>query len=101
MEIYLKLQKKMSSNIVVEDHWLKPTLKHYKVWSYELGHNGGYVSDFKVVAQDIRLIGTPKQIYDWFLKTKFEIKDTWKVELTKRHKELYKKNCEKIVIIHL
>tara|TARA_R110000751_G_scaffold21972_3_gene62438 strand:+ start:387 stop:662 length:276 start_codon:yes stop_codon:yes gene_type:complete len=91
----------MSSNIVVEDHWLKPTLKHCKVWSYDKGFNGGYIADFKAIGQNIRLIGTPKQIYDWFLETKFEIKDSWKAELTDYHKQLYKRNCEKIVIIHL
>lgn len=87
--------------LIAEDWWLKPSLLPTSVWSYDKGVNGGYIADFKMVGQDIRLIGTKKQINEWHKKTGVEIKDIWSTELTEQHKKLYERNCKKIVIIRL
>ena len=87
--------------LIAEDWWLKPSLLPTSVWSYDKGTNGGYIADYKSVGQDIRLIGTKKQIKEWHKKTGVEIKDIWSTELTEQHKELYERNCKNIVIIRL
>ncbi len=87
--------------LIAEDWWLKPSLLPTSVWSYDKGKNGGYVADFEKVGRDIRLIGTKKQIREWWRKTGVEIKDIWHTELTEQHKELYERNCKKLVVIRL
>ncbi len=91
----------MKSKLIVQDLWLKPTLKPHSVWSYDKNVHGGYVADFKNISEDIRVVGTREQIDEWFKESQLELKDLWNVELTENHKKLYKRNCEKIVFIHL
>tara|TARA_R110000751_G_scaffold27002_1_gene71759 strand:- start:262 stop:540 length:279 start_codon:yes stop_codon:yes gene_type:complete len=91
----------MKNKLIAQDFWLKPTLRHSPVWSYDKGLNGGYVADYKNIGEDLRVVGTKEQIHQWVSDNKIEIKDIWNVDLTDKHKELYKRNCDKIVIIGL
>ena len=104
MESFLKYQKKMNNQedqLVAEDWWLKPSLLPNKVWSYDKGINGGYIADFDSIGRDIRLIGTEKQLLEYFRESGVEIKDSWKAELTEDHKKLYERNKKNIVVIRL
>tara|TARA_R100000664_G_C2703460_1_gene102944 strand:- start:163 stop:450 length:288 start_codon:yes stop_codon:yes gene_type:complete len=87
--------------LIAEDWWLKPSLLPTRVWSYDKGTNGGYIADYKSIGLDIRLVGTKNQINKWRKETGVEVKDIWDTELTEEHKKLYKRNCNKLVVIRL
>ena len=89
------------NKLIAQDWWLKPSLVPTSVWCHEKGKNGGYYSDFKRIGRDIRLIGTKKQMNDWFRESDVEIKDIWDTELTERHKELYKQNGNELLVLNL
>ena len=89
------------NKVICEDWWLKPSLLPTSVWSYDKGKNGGYIADYQKVSQDIRLVGTKKQINEWYEKTGVEIKDIWHTDLTDEHLKLYERNCKKLVVIRL
>jgi|TARA_R110000751_G_scaffold304322_1_gene419736 hypothetical protein len=87
--------------IVSEEHLLKPTLMINYLWTYNKGSNGGYIQDYTNVSRTIKVIGTKKQIFNFFRKTKYEIKDSWKAELKAEHIKMYKINNNKLIIINL
>ena len=103
----LKLKHNTMSNpkIIAEDWSLKPMMRSSSVWSHHKGYSGGYISDFKTVGQDVRIIGTKKQIYDLFCKMLneegWQIKDSWKADMKEEYVSLYKENNKKAVIISL
>ena len=96
---------KDNNKVIAEDWWLKPMMRSSSVWSHQKGHSGGYISDFKTVGQDVRIIGTKKQIYDLFCKMLneegWQIKDSWKADMKEEYVSLYKENNKKAVIISL
>ena len=96
---------KDNNKVIAEDWWLKPMMRSSSVWSHHKGHSGGYISDFKTVGQDVRIIGTKKQIYDLFCKMLneegWQIKDSWEADMKEEYVTLYKENNKKAVIINL
>ena len=96
----------MSNNkIIAEDWWLKPMMRSSSVWCSQKGRTGGYISDFKTVGQDVRIVGTKKQIYDLFCKMLdekgWQIKDSWEADMKEEYVNLYKENNKEAVIISL
>ena len=101
MEHCLNYQRKMNK-IVVWDHRLKPSLQEACSSSSDMSHlgNRNYM-DFKMYSDDIRLIGTDDDIYDFCVKSKFQIQGSWKLATTKEHLKLYKENDNKLLMINL
>ncbi len=60
-----------------------------------------YYTDSSYASDDIRLVGTDRQINDFFAKTELEIKDSWDSKLKERYIEGYKNNGNKLLIIKL
>tara|TARA_R110000824_G_C15053026_1_gene661666 strand:- start:467 stop:727 length:261 start_codon:yes stop_codon:yes gene_type:complete len=85
-------------DIVAERHWLKSSLVASSIYCDEMNK---YYSDFKNVCQDIILIGTKEQTYDFFVKTGHQIKDTWKTEMKEEYLKMYKNNNNQLIIINL
>ena len=94
-----------NTKILAEDWWLKPMLKASAVWSHHKGRSGGYISDYKSVGRDVRVIGTELQLYNLFCKMSdqngWQIKDEWEAEVKKEYLDLYIKNNLKPLIINL
>jgi len=90
-----------NNKLIAQDWWLKPSMVPTSVWCFEKDINGGYFSDYKNIGRDLRLIGTKKQINDWFKESDVEVKDIWDTELTEHYKELYKENGKKLLILNL
>jgi hypothetical protein len=99
--------KKPLNNTVIlaQDWWLKPMLISSAVWSHRKGRTGGYVSDYKNVGRDVRVIGTELQLYNLFCKMAdekgWQIKDEWEAEVKKEYLRLYIKNNLKPLIINI
>jgi len=99
--------KKPLNNTVIlaQDWWLKPMLKASAVWSHNKGRSGGYISDYKSVGRDVRVIGTELQLYNLFCKMSdekgWQIKDEWSAEVKKEYLNLYIKNNLKPLIINI
>ena len=91
--------------IIAEDWWLKPMLVERSVWSHHKNKAGGYISDYKSIGRDVRVIGTELQLYNLFCKMSdekgWQIKDEWKTEVTDIYLSLYIKNNLKPLIINL
>ena len=94
-----------NTKIIAEDWWLKPMLTSSPVWSHYKGRTGGYISDYKSVGRDVRVVGTKLQLYNLFCKMSSEkgwqIKDEWKTEVKDNYLSLYIKNNLKPLIINL
>ena len=91
--------------IVAEDWWLKPMLTASTVMCHEVGSPGRYISDFKSVGRDVRVIGTRLQNYNLFCKMLdehgWQLKDSWDAEVKPKHLKMYKENDNKPIIINL
>tara|TARA_R110000744_G_scaffold42306_1_gene95674 strand:- start:100 stop:483 length:384 start_codon:yes stop_codon:yes gene_type:complete len=91
--------------IIAEDWWLKPMLTSSPVWSHNKGRTGGYISDYKSIGRDVRVVGTELQLYNLFCKMSdqngWQIKDEWKTEVKDNYLSLYIKNNLKPIIINL
>ena len=94
-----------NNKVIAEDWWLKPMMRSSSVWCSEKGITGGYISDFKTVGQDVRIIGTKLQLYNLFGKMLnekgWQIKDSWKADMKQEYLDLYKENKNKPIIIKL
>jgi predicted oxidoreductase (fatty acid repression mutant protein) len=94
-----------NTKILAQDWWLKPMLKANAVWSHHKGRSGGYISDYKSVGRDVRVIGTELQLYNLFCKMSdekgWQIKDEWSAEVKKEYLNLYIKNNLKPLIINI
>ena len=94
-----------NTKILAQDWWLKPMLVESAVWSHNKGRSGGYISDYKSVGCDVRVIGTELQLYNLFCKMSdekgWQIKDEWEAEVKKEYLDLYMKNNLKPLIINI
>lgn len=94
-----------NTKVIAEDWWLKPTLIPSAVWSHHKNKAGGYISDYKSIGRDVRVVGTELQIYNLFCKMSdqngWQIKDEWKTEVKDNYLSLYIKNNLKPLIINL
>ena len=94
-----------NTKIIAEDWWLKPMLTSSSIWSHHKGITGGYISDYKSIGRDVRVVGTKLQLYNLFCKMSdekgWQIKDEWKTEVTDIYLSLYVKNNLKPLIINL
>jgi hypothetical protein len=94
-----------NTKILAQDWWLKPMLVENAVWSHHKGRSGGYISDYKSIGRDIRVIGTELQLYNLFCKMSdekgWQIKDEWEAEVKKEYLSLYIKNNLKPLIINI
>ena len=94
-----------NTKILAEDWWLKPMMQSSSVWCQEAGSKGRYISDYKSVGRDVRVIGTELQLYNLFCKMSdekgWQIKDEWEVKITDKHSDLYMKNNLEPIIINL
>jgi len=91
-----------NTKVIAEDWWLKPMLTSSSVWCQEVGSRGRYISDYKKVGRNVRVVGTQLQIYNLFCKMSdqygWQTKDTWDTELKKEYLDLYNKNKKPIII---
>ena len=102
-----------NTKIIAEDWWLKPMMMPSAVWCQEAGSRGRYISDYKKVGRDVRVVGTQLQIYNLFCKMSdqngWQIKDEWKFDLNNlidkdlksKYLHLYMKNNLRPIIINL
>ena len=94
-----------NTKVIAQDWWLKPMLVSSAVWCSESGSKGRYVSDYKKVGRDVRVVGTELQLYNLFCKMSdekgWQVKDEWSTEVKDQYLELYIKNNLKPLIINL
>jgi len=94
-----------NNKVIAEDWWLKPMMRSSSVWCHELGSKGQYISDYKNVGRDVRIVGTKLQVYNLFGKMLneegWQIKDSWKADMKQEYLDLYKENKNKPIIIKL
>ena len=84
------------------DLWLKPTLQEACVSSNDISHsNYKKTIDFKNISDDIRLVGTKKQIDDFWKENKLQVKDSWSCEVTEKHLNGYISNNKNLLLIKL
>lgn len=89
-------------NIEALDLWLKPTLSEACVLTSDMAYQGGRKTlDYKNISDDLRLVGTKKQIDDFWITNKLQVKDSWKCKVTEKHLNGYIKNNHKLLIIQL
>lgn len=91
--------------VIAQDWLLKPQLEQAKIWSYDKGDTGGYISDFKSVSSKYRVIGTREQImelFDYMLTNyAWQLRGTYSADITDEYLELYKKNKNKPILLKL
>jgi hypothetical protein len=91
--------------IIAEDWWLKPMMVQSAVLCQEVGSKGQYISDYKKVGRDVRVVGTKLQLYNLFCKMSdekgWQIKDEWDAEVKDKYLHLYMKNNLRPIIINL
>ena len=99
-------KKPLNNTVVIaEAWWLKPMLVESAAWCHEAGSKGQYISDYKKVGRNVRVIGTELQLYNLFCKMSdqngWQIKDEWQTEVKDNYLSLYIKNNLKPLIINL
>jgi hypothetical protein len=91
-----------NTKVLASDWWLKPMLIPSAVWSHNKGKAGGYISDYKKVGRQVRVVGTELQLYNLFCKMSdengWQIKDEWEAEVKKEDLDLYNQNKKPIII---
>tara|TARA_R110001592_G_C13151618_1_gene748212 strand:- start:1308 stop:1583 length:276 start_codon:yes stop_codon:yes gene_type:complete len=91
----------MSNKIEIWDHRLKGSLQETCSHSHDLSYGGKNYIDFKIQSDDIRMVGTDKQMNDYFKNSNLQIKDSWKLKISDKYIKLYKENNNKLLVFNL
>lgn len=111
MEFCQKLKKMMKNKLnqeinnlglIAKDYLFKQSLQESSSRSSDMAYVGGRnYCDYKYESESIRLIGTEKQIDQFWIDNKFEIKDTWNAIVNEKYLNGYIDMNKQLLIIKL